>query len=82
MLAERKRPWDVKQTGRVRRQLAGAERRLADPLSDAEHRLADPGCQTILPREHRAGMPMRLWLLFHGRGDRAIWRSAAGGVDA
>ncbi|MGG7568842.1 zeta toxin family protein [Streptomyces sirii] len=68
VLAERNRPWDAKQTGRVRRQLADAERRLADPrlpedwtlavVRSAERAaaLAEPVRRTAQPRQEAPGV--------------------------
>lgn len=67
VLAERSRPWDAKQTGRVRRQLAAAERHLADPrlpenwtlavVRSAERAaaLAEPVRRTAQPARRRPG---------------------------
>jgi cytidylate kinase len=40
VLAEWRRPWDARETGRMRRQLADAERRLADPALPEDWTLA------------------------------------------
>ncbi|MEU1628293.1 zeta toxin family protein [Streptomyces sp. NPDC020096] len=40
VLAERRRPWGAKETGRIRRQMADADRRLADPALPQDWTLA------------------------------------------
>ncbi|MFL4496482.1 zeta toxin family protein [Streptomyces sp. VTCC 41912] len=68
VLSERNRPWDARQTARVRRQLAAADRRLADPrlpedwalavVRSAERAsaLAEPVRRTAQPRQDAPGV--------------------------
>ncbi|MCQ8835802.1 zeta toxin family protein [Streptomyces malaysiensis] len=68
VLAERRRPWDARETGRFRRQLADADRRLTDPRlpedwalavgRDAERAaaLAEPVRRTAQPRREPPGV--------------------------
>ncbi|MEU7222322.1 zeta toxin family protein [Streptomyces chrestomyceticus] len=68
VLAERRRPWDARETGRFRRQLADADRRLTDPRlpgdwalavqRDAERAaaLAEPVRRIAQPRREAPGV--------------------------